>query len=174
MLLDLTRYRQPCTHLDLSCAPADVQQDGDSYEIVAPVDLTLDVHKDKEAFRLQGRVGTTLGLSCSRCLEPYRMTVDSPVDVRYLPASAIPADDEREIAGEDLETGVYHDNRIDLGELIREQLYLMLPMKPLCLDACRGLCARCGANLNQGACGCPAGWTDPRPMPFRVLKDNQA
>lgn len=174
MLLDLTRYRQPVTHLDLTFAAADVQQEGDSYTIAVPVELTLDVHKDKDVFRLAGRVRTTLELSCSRCLEPFRMPVDSTFDLRYLPASAMSGEDERQVADEDLETSVYRDDQIDLNEMLREQFYLALPMKPLCLETCRGLCARCGANLNEGACACSTEWADPRLEPLRALRDPDA
>lgn len=174
MLLDLTRFRQPVTHLDRSFAPADVGDEADSYRVVAPVELTFDVHKDKEVFRLRGRMRTRIELSCSRCLEPFEMPVDSAFDLRYLPASAIAADEEGQVADEDLETSYYRDDQIDVNELIREQLYLALPMKPLCAESCRGLCPRCGANLNLGPCGCAVEWTDPRLEPLRALKDDHA
>jgi len=174
MLLELTRYRQPLTHLELSFAPAEVAGEGDAFAIVAPVELTLDVLKDKAMFRLQGRVRTTLQMPCSRCLEPFTMPVDSAFDVRYLPASAMTPEDERELADDDLDTSYYRDDRIDLSELLREQFYLALPMKPLCEETCRGLCSRCGANLNQGTCGCAVDWTDPRLAPLRALKDREA
>jgi uncharacterized protein len=51
---------------------------------------------------------------------------------------------------------------LDLGELLREQFLLALPMKPLCDDGCRGLCPECGANLNRTPCGCAPTWEDPR------------
>jgi uncharacterized protein len=44
---------------------------------------------------------------------------------------------------------------IDLGEAVREALILAIPEFPLCREDCRGLCARCGADLNQGECRCP-------------------
>ena len=46
--------------------------------------------------------------------------------------------------------------------LVYEEAILALPTRPLCAEDCRGLCPRCGANLNQGACGCPAAPPDPR------------
>jgi uncharacterized protein len=53
---------------------------------------------------------------------------------------------------------------------MREQMYLALPMKPLCRDDCRGLCPTCGANLNLAACGCKNEWEDPRLAVLRKLK----
>ena len=66
-----------------------------------------------------------------------------------------------------LETSYYRNDAIDLNELLREQFYLALPMKPLCGEACRGLCAQCGTNLNAGTCDCQPVWDDPR---LSVLK----
>ena len=58
---------------------------------------------------------------------------------------------EREVEDEDLETSYYRDDQIDLNELLREQFYLALPMKPLCQETCKGLCPQCGTNLNTGS-----------------------
>ena len=169
MQLDLTRYRQPLNHFSRTFQPGDVGQEGDAYRIVAPVHLDFELHKDKEKFRLVGRAQTELELACSRCLEPFRMPVDSAFDLRYLPAAEMSADDEREVQEEDLETSYYRDDQIDLNELLREQFYLALPMKPLCREDCKGLCAQCGTNLNTGTCACAARWEDPRLAPLKGL-----
>jgi uncharacterized protein len=95
--------------------------------------------------------------------------VDAALDVRYLPASELSADDEREVAAEDVDIGYYRDDQIDLIELLREQFYLALPMKPLCREDCRGLCPQCGVNRNTGTCECAPGWDDPRLAPLKGL-----
>ena len=71
------------------------------------------------------------------------------------------AEDEREVEDEDLETSYYRDDQIDLNELLREQFYLALPMKPLCREDCTGLCPQCGTNLNTGRVHCAPEWEDP-------------
>src|ERR1041385_2174326 len=103
MLPDLTRYRRPLEHFSRTFAPDDVAQPGDAYRIVAPVELEFDIHKDREKFRLTGTAKTELELPCSRCLEPFRMPVDVPFDHRYLPASEMSGEDERETQDEDLD-----------------------------------------------------------------------
>ena len=135
--------------------------------MVAPVHLTLVVHKDHERYRLVGQLQTTLELTCSRCLEPFALPVTAPFDLRYFPEGAGLAPsggEEGESRVEDSDTSVsfYRDDEIDLGALMSEQFYLVLPMKPLCREACKGLCAQCGANLNEAPCQCVSGWTDPR------------
>ena len=174
MLLDLTRYRRPLEHFSRTFAPEEVAQTGDPYRILAPVELDFDIHKDREKFRLEGTARTELELSCSRCLEPFRMPVDASFDLRYLPASEMVSDGERETQDEDLDIGYCRDDQIDLNELLREQFYLALPMKPLCQEDCRGLCPQCGTNLNTSTCACEPDLVDPRLAALKSLRSKDA
>jgi uncharacterized protein len=173
MKLDLARIRQAHTRFDRTFDPSEVQMADDAYRIVAPVHLGIDIDKDHDRFRLAGTVRTELELPCSRCLEPFRLPVDAPFDQRYLPQANASAE-ETEVAEEDLETSFYRDEQIDLSELLREQFYLALPMKPLCRDDCKGLCPQCGMNLNSGTCDCGTGWEDPRLAPLKQLKSRES
>lgn len=170
MKLDLTRYRQPVSHFARTFQPEEVGSETDTYRVAAPVELDFDIHKDKDKFRLVGHLRTELELTCSRCVEPYRYPVDAVFDHRYLPGSEAATEQDREIAEEDLETSYYADDQIDLGELMREQFYLALPMKPLCREDCQGLCPQCGTNLNTGTCDCAPMWEDPRLAALKQLK----
>jgi uncharacterized protein len=139
----------------------------EAYTVVAPVHLVLDIHKDGDTYRVSGRATTRIQLECGRCLEPFEIPIDSPFDLRYVPdpvAAGASADEaaEREVAEDDLTTAFYREEALDLGELLHEQFVLALPMKPLCAEACRGLCPHCGTNLNKGSCDCKPVWTDPR------------
>ena len=170
MLLELTRYRQPLGHFSKVFQPEETgTQESDAYRVVAPVHLDFEIHKDKDRFRLVGTAVTELELTCSRCLEPFRMPVHAPFDLRYHPATEMSKEAEREVEEEDLGTSYYRDEQIDLNELLREQFYLALPMKPLCREDCKGLCAQCGANLNTGSCNCAPAWEDPRLAPLKGL-----
>jgi uncharacterized protein len=170
MKLDLTRYRQPINHFARTFQPAEVGGEADTYEIVAPVELEFDIHKDKDKFRLVGRVRTELELTCSRCVEPYLFPIDAQFDQRYLPSSAASGETETQVGEGDLETSYYADDEIDLNELMREQFYLALPMKPLCREDCRGLCPQCGTNLNTGTCDCAPVWEDPRLAALKAIR----
>ena len=169
MKLDLTRYRQPLTHVAKTFQPAEFGAESEAYRVAEPVELEFDLHKDKERFRIEGRVRTILELPCSRCLEPYQLPVDAAIDLRYLPESERTSDDEKEVAEEDVDVSYYQDDQIDLSELLREQFYLALPMKPLCQEDCRGLCPQCGVNRNTGTCDCGPVWEDPRLAPLKGL-----
>ena len=170
MQLDLTRYHQGLNHLARVFQPAEVGQEGEAYKVVEPVQVDIDIHKDKERFRLVGSVRTRLELSCSRCLEPFTMPIDSTFDLRYLPAGTEAVEQDREVSEDDLDASVYREDQIDLNELLREQFYLALPMKPLCRDDCAGLCPQCGTNRNTATCACAPQWEDPRLAPLKRLK----
>ena len=63
----------------------------------------------------------------------------------------------------------YRDEQIDLNELLREQFYLALPMKPLCSEGCKGICPQCGTNRNAANCDCSPQWEDPRMAGLKTL-----
>jgi uncharacterized protein len=159
MFLDLTTIRQPDTTVD-RVFPADAFPAEDAFHLAAPAALTATLHKDEDRVQLRGHVATTLELVCSRCAEPFALPVDAAFELRYLP---------QELAGhrdadpdDDPTTAFYADDRIDLGQVVREQCYLAIPMKPLCAADCKGLCPQCGINLNIERCQCVTRWQDPR------------
>lgn len=61
------------------------------------------------------------------------------------------------------------DETIDLDPLVRDNVLLELPLNPKCSDECAGLCPECGANLNDGPCGCPERVADLRWAPLQDL-----
>ena len=172
MRFELSQVRQPETEFSRVFQPAELAGD-EEYRVAAPVVLRMTIHKDEDRFRLVGTVKTALELDCSRCLEPFALPVDREFDLRYLPSTAaepVAEDEEAEIEVDDVSMTFYRDEQIDLNELLREQFYLALPMKPLCRDECRGLCPQCGINLNTGGCDCSPAWEDPRLAPLKTLK----
>jgi uncharacterized protein len=168
MILDVTHLREPRLRLERTHEPAAFGTE-EVYRIVAPVRLVMDVQKDREKIGLMGTLQTVLELDCSRCLEGFAVPVDAQFDLLYVPAAENAGVDEKEIEEDDLDTAYYREGVIDLADLVREQLYLALPMKPLCQEACRGLCSECGTNLNSGACSCTPAWEDPRLAPLKAL-----
>ena len=172
LLLNLNKIRTAHERFHQVYSPGQFGTD-DEFRVVAPITLGLDIFKDKAQFRLTGRIQTTLELPCSRCLEPFTMPVDQTFDLRYQPHAENTGDGEREIEEDDLTTAFYENDEIDLGQLMREQFYLSLPMKPLCRDECKGLCPTCGTNWNTGACDCKEEWEDPRLAPLKTLKTDQ-
>lgn len=137
--------------------------DSEIFRVVSPVTLSFDIDRQETGrYRVVGHLTGELELTCSRCLEPFTLPVATDFDLRYVPRVENVGEGEKEVEEDDLTTSFYDNDQIDLGQLILEQLQLALPMKPLCLEACKGLCPQCGTNLNTGTCSCDPRWEDPR------------
>ena len=168
--LNLARIRTAHERFEQVYEPDALPAGEDGIRVVAPISLAFDIYKDKDQFRLVGRVQTRLELMCSRCLESFTWPIDSSWDLRYQPHAANTGEGEREVEEDDLTTAFYENETIDLGQLMGEQFYLALPMKPLCEERCKGLCSSCGTNLNRAPCDCRPGWEDPRLAALKKLK----
>ena len=168
MLLNLSTIRTAHERYEKVYQPEAFAVD-ENYRVAAPASLSFDIFKDGTTFRLVGGVKTTLELSCSRCLESFTSPLDADFDLRYQPHAMNTGEDEREIEEDDLSTAFYENEQIDLGQLMREQFQLALPMKPLCSEDCKGLCPQCGTNLNKASCDCSPAWKDPRLAGLQAL-----
>ena len=150
--------------LDLATLPAGqstVVLDSDARGLDLPAEVwpgkvraELGVEQSGTRVSIRGRLAGTAHFDCVRCLKPFEQAVDSKFEV-YAERSGGSRhpnqDDELERDGYML----FHDGRrLDLGPVARETLLLETPIAPRCREDCRGLCLRCGADLNDGPCGC--------------------
>ena len=144
-------------------------REGDDEVKVDQIRLSGEVHRDEDRYLFAGNIATVATLGCGRCLEPFSLPLDLHFDLTYN-ARPDPPDrhGERRVDVDSITEVPFDGARIDLDALLAEQIYLALPLKPLCREECRGLCARCGANLNSNPCSCPAG-AEPDPR-LAVLK----
>ena len=131
-------------------------------------DVSLSVEKEGEAVFVKGTVVASVPQHCGRCLEPYAVTVRSEVDARFVP-NPQRRGEEMELGVADLETDVYDNGIVDLTALLETETTLLLPMKPLCREDCRGLCPVCGGNRNVTDCRCEVSVDDPRWAPLKSL-----
>jgi len=173
LLLDVGQMREAEARIERTYAIGTLPSDHDVYRIAAPIALNVAVRKDRTQYRLVGRVQTTVELTCSRCLEGFPLVVDEAFDVLFLPHTEPRGAEERAVEEDDLSTAYFSDNVIDLGQLMQEQCYLAVPMKPLCSEMCRGLCPECGINLNTGSCNCRQTWVDPRLAVLQGLRKDK-
>jgi len=175
MLLDLRGFRGGTEEVVRQFPPDAFDLKGEDFRIVAPAELKVRVTKDSEKVRLVGRLRTTLETDCGRCLDPFRIPVDASLDMLFLPegdtahVAAAGDDDESEVREADTGVAFYKNDTIDLAEMMRDEFYLALPMKPLCRPDCKGLCPVCGVNWNRETCTCKAEWVDPRMAGLKKL-----
>ncbi len=130
------------------------------------VEVSVNARRIRETIYLEGGLKTEVTAECCRCLEAARMPVAATFAYTCVPAEERTAE-EHELHSEDLEVVFYTDDTLDLDPLVYEQILLQIPIKILCREDCKGLCPRCGANLNTAPCSCPEETTGG---PFSALK----
>ena len=121
---------------------------------VESLQVFIRVIRVQKAVFVEGTVEARLSLECVRCLEPlfYPLVLELGESFRLPKADPEP----------DKPYAVRSDGKLDLAPLIREQIWLDIPMKPLCDPNCKGLCPHCGINLNRESCTCEDEKIDPR------------
>lgn len=131
----LDRIPAEGTELSGEVAPDDLGLDGNSRVVFSsPVKFTLHLSLVKEKLLARGRISTDYQAQCDRCLETYRRTIELNDVCQYF--------DETD------------NDEIDLTDTLREDILIDFPQRLVCTDSCRGLCAVCGRNLNDGLCEC--------------------
>jgi len=159
LLIEVSQIPPEGLDVDAPLDPGEVHLEGEeSFVLESGGWLRCHVERgDDRTVHVRGALLARLQLQCGRCLEPFEFPVAQDLDLFYLPRRGEQEEEEDEVELKDHEMVVayYRDERLDLGEMIREQFFLSLPMKRLCKDACLGLCPTCGANRNLTPCGCP-------------------
>jgi len=135
----------------------------------APLHVQVSAKISGQEIHVVGRLATQLELRCARCLEPVSQKLEPSFDIRYRPVAAICREEEIKLAPDDADVGFYTGAGLFLADILAEQVHLALPMKTLCREDCRGLCAGCGANLNRERCRCGPQAVDPRLAPLAAL-----
>jgi uncharacterized protein len=133
-----------------------------------PVHAELVLKRVGEEVWIKGRITTRMSFVCSRCLSPYEFPVDSTFDLVYLPEEAHEL--KEELDDRDLDQLFYQSRRVDVREVILEQLNLTFPPKPLCDPDCEGICTVCGKVRRDGDCGCEVKEPDVRREKLESLK----
>jgi len=120
---------------------------------LTPLQGSIKASRTSEGIYIEGSLQTALDVECVRCLTIFSLSVTIQLDdLFYYPPSTAPEGEF--VVGE--------NGFIDLSPLVRELSLLEIPMQPICKPDCQGLCQECGANLNEGDCGCEDDDIDPR------------
>jgi DUF177 domain-containing protein len=148
--------------------------DSGEFEFPEQVRLRSKVIEASEMIYITGEVETRLSLACGRCLKPLLVSVSKNLALAYSRSLPEVHDDDNnealELTAEEMGLTLASGDEIDLRDAVQEQVVMALPMQPLCDPDCKGLCPRCGKDLNRGECGCS---TDTDDHPFADLKKLQ-
>ena len=136
---------------------------GTCYPVSEPVLVSGTVRNTADVLMMKGTITTRLHGVCDRCAAEFTQDVEIPVDVVLV----------EEFANEDSEDEwvfPLEADGADLDDIVRTVFVLNMDSKLLCKPDCKGLCCRCGKNLNDGPCGCQKE-LDPRFAALRQLLD---
>ena len=171
--INIGRLKEAGLDLELNLAEdwfARWQEEDPDLEFAGPGNLTARVHLERHGHDIlvRGHHKGSLQLHCSRCLTLFKLPVEADFDLLLAPAPDRVAEAEEELSKADLDRDFYTGETVNLESILREQVLLTLPLKPLCAETCKGICPRCGADLNQETCQCPA---EESTSPFTILKN---
>jgi len=100
----------------------------------SPIKIKADIYRVVDVVTIDLSLSASMSAICSRCIEKFNFDFKKQLDLNFPVESP--------------------DMLIDLDQEIREEIIIDYSMKPLCRPDCKGLCPKCGKNLNQGGCSC--------------------
>ena len=139
-----------------------------------PVDIRLGAKKMGEMVAVEGRAISSVRMTCNRCLSEFETDLRAGFTITYtrrLPEDLAPADgEEMELQAEKIGLIPFTGEEINLLTDVQSEIVMALPMRPICSESCKGLCAQCGQNLNAVSCNCESRPVDPRLAVLKGLK----
>ena len=162
----------------ISAPPADLtrllkEEHESVIRALEPLAGSVRLMRTQHSVFVRGRLESRLEVECSRCLGEAELGVRFEVDAEYFPEVDIHTGAGLPKPDDDLAFTIDPNHELDLTEAVRQHLVLEIPMRVICREACAGLCPRCGANLNDGACGCPVEVEDSRLAVLKQLLEGQ-
>ncbi|MCS7215529.1 MAG: DUF177 domain-containing protein [Thermodesulfovibrio sp.] len=134
----------------------------DGVIIVDSFKAILRIEKNGREVFVKGVVSGDVELQCSRCLKDFNMPIRSMVELIYHPIEELNKEELVELKRDEMDVDFYREGLIDTEDIIRDQILLNIPMKPLCSEDCKGICPHCGSDLNRSNCECEVKEIDPR------------
>ena len=129
----------------------------------SPLELRI-INTGDRVLEIAGRAELAAVIPCARCLTPveqrFVLDIERRVDMKLSVR-------EREEILE--ESNFISGNALDPEILVQSELLVQWPIRVLCKEDCKGICSRCGANLNDGACSCDTAELDPRMAAIRDI-----
>lgn len=134
MKIEINRIPTEGLVLSEEFKPAKLDLEADVIKFASPIKVEALVSKITNAVTVQMSIAVPMKATCSRCLADFEIDFKEKITLNY------PVDSS--------------ELSIDLDPDIREEIMLNCPLKPLCKLNCKGLCQKCGKNLNEGGCTC--------------------
>ncbi|MCC5911990.1 MAG: DUF177 domain-containing protein [Clostridiaceae bacterium] len=135
--------------LDFQVNIDDIDYYGDVLKVVKPIDVIVKIYNIGDKLFLTCDIEGTLQVHCGRCLESFDYKLKTKIDAELMDEATLKEEDDFQ---DDIIT--YNEDEIDFEEVVKEQIATSIPMKLVCGQDCKGLCKKCGKNLNVETCKC--------------------
>jgi uncharacterized protein len=132
----------------------------------------LFLQRTSQGIEVRGEIRAAIALPCARCLKECIVPIVSEFKEYLILPKYAPSEQDKELVRDDLDISFLSEEGIELRDIVEEQIWLNIPIKPLCDNKCKGLCFICGADLNSGECGCDRSVGDPRFAALKNFKPN--
>ncbi|MGI9036042.1 MAG: YceD family protein [Pyrinomonadaceae bacterium] len=170
MIIDLINLKDATAAFDFLIEPDAVDLEAENVKLKNPVRVTGKVSRGIAQTNVAGKIFAEAEIECARCLQATEQNLEIPFKAAFVTPENYTQAKEAEIGTEDLDVSIFKGDKIDLNELVREQILLNLPEQIFCRADCRGLCEKCGANRNLINCNCIEKEVDPRWSALKNLK----
>ena len=170
MIIDLIALESSPHSFNYEFSPEEIELDGENVILKNSVEVEGTLTKKIVQVDVKGEIFADAELECTRCLEKVEKKLEIPFETAFVTEENFTAAKEAELNHGDLNVSVFGGDKIDLTELVREQILLNLPEQVFCRENCRGLCEKCGANRNTTDCSCEEKEADPRWSALKNLK----
>jgi uncharacterized protein len=157
MIIDLKTVLHGPRQFDLTLDPdwwKNTEEDDQIRGLCGPLTVSIKISQAGGKYLLEGRMAGSVRIRCDRCLELFEDAIESQFQLFLALARSHDGQSEVELLEDDMSVNLITGEEISLDDIVREQIYLSLPMKCLCSQDCSGLCPFCGANLNIETCNC--------------------
>lgn len=163
MRIDLTKVQETPVEFDVEIPGEEIDLEGENIRLKGPVRVAGTIERrGGDKFDIAGTITADAESDCTRCLEAVETPVSIELSATYAREDEFAGKPNAELAEDDLETDLLMEEMLDTAEMAREQILLGIPEQLYCKEDCKGLCAKCGENLNLINCNCKESETDPR------------
>ncbi len=170
MIIDLITLEKSPHSFDFTLASGEIDLESESVKLKDDVRIEGRLTNHIAQTDIEGEIIAAVELDCTRCLQKIERTLEFPFEAAFVTEENYTEAKEAELNAADLDVSIFDGTRIDMTELIREQIILNLPAQIFCSADCKGLCAKCGANRNLINCNCEEKEIDPRWAALKNLK----
>src|SRR5438552_2230952 len=170
MIFELVDIEGAPRGFDFELEPQPLDLEESDVSLNSSVRATGEVVKTAAEIVVKGSITGDVEIEFSRCLKPVDQKLDIEFQANFVTPEHFAVDKENEVSASDLDTDVLEGDRIDLKDVVREQILLNISEQVFCKPECKGLCPKCGADRNLIDCKCDLNETDPRWAALKNLR----